>query len=351
MTDAQQRKEDVQQYYGQTLQHSDDLKTDACCSAEALPLYARPLLEKIHPEVKDRFYGCGSPIPPLLEGKTVLDLGCGTGRDSYIIAQLVGEKGKVIGVDMTDEQIAVARRYEDHQRETFGYTKKNTTFKQGYIENLAPLGIEDNSVDVVISNCVINLSSNKEAVFAEIKRILKPGGELYFSDIFADRRVPQSLQDDAVIVGECLGGALYEQDFRRLLAKVGFSDYRVMSNAVLALNDPEIIEAVGDITFFSTTIRSFNCEFEDKCEDFGQTATYKGTIPHHEDAFMLDDHHLFETGKDVAICGNSYLMLSETRFAPHFELGGDFSTHKGLFGCESPGESSGSSHKISGGCC
>lgn len=115
---------------------------------------------------------------------------------------MVGENGFVIGVDMTGEQLEVARRHQKSQAKKFGFKKSNVDFRQGYIEDLASLGIKDNSVDVVISNCVINLSPNKERVFSEIFRVLKEGGELYFSDVFAGRRVPKKFQSDKVLLGE-----------------------------------------------------------------------------------------------------------------------------------------------------
>jgi len=131
----------------------------------------------------------------------ILDLGCGTGRDVYIASKLVGETGRSIGVDMTTEQVAVAKKYQDEQRERFCYKSSNVTLLQGYIEDLKSLGIEDNSVDVVISNCVINLSPSKEQVFKEIFRVLKPGGELYFADVFSDRRVPEKFANDPILRG------------------------------------------------------------------------------------------------------------------------------------------------------
>ena len=141
-------------------------------------------LSNIHDSVMLKYYGCGLCIPPMLEGCTVLDLGCGAGRDVYAIAQLVGESGKVIGVDMTDEQLETAREFEEYHREKFGYEKSNVTFKQGLIEKLDQVGIEDESLDVIVSNCVINLVPDKEAVLREVARTLKPGGELYFSDVY-----------------------------------------------------------------------------------------------------------------------------------------------------------------------
>lgn len=148
--------EQLQEYYGRILTGSKDLKTNACCcDAEAMPAAIRKILNEIDSEVIERFYGCGSPIPPALAGCTVLDLGCGTGRDVYIVSKLVGEQGYVIGVDMTDEQLSVARKHISTQTARFGYRKANVDFRQGYIEDLRALGLADNSVDAVISNCVI----------------------------------------------------------------------------------------------------------------------------------------------------------------------------------------------------
>ncbi len=119
MTATIEISESVQHYYGQVLQSSTDLKTSACCSIDAMPTYLKALLDGLHPEVLERFYGCGSPLPPALEGMTVLDLGCGTGRDCYLLSKLVGPTGRVIGVDMTPEQLEVAMRHRDWHAERF----------------------------------------------------------------------------------------------------------------------------------------------------------------------------------------------------------------------------------------
>ncbi len=115
MKNTEEKIENVKEYYGNILQTTRDLKTNACCSMESLPLYIQKILEKVDSEIINKFYGCGSPIPPALEGCRVLDLGCGTGRDTYIFSKLVGKKGKVIGVDMTDEQLEIAHRHIDSQ--------------------------------------------------------------------------------------------------------------------------------------------------------------------------------------------------------------------------------------------
>lgn len=148
--------QDVKEYYSNiTVNQGGQMETRICsCASDKMPPHIRRIAKNIPAEITARFYGCGSPLPEVLEGCTVLDLGCGTGRDVYIAAALVGKEGKVIGVDMNDDQLTI----------------------------------------------------DKEKVFREIWRVLKPGGELFFSDIFADRRVPDHINNHPVLVGECLGG-------------------------------------------------------------------------------------------------------------------------------------------------
>jgi arsenite methyltransferase len=341
----------VQEYYGKVLDNSDKLQTNACCCSDSVPLHLKSIINKIEPEIVQRFYGCGSPIPAALDGCTVLDLGCGTGRDTYVCSKLVGPQGHVIGVDMTAEQIEIAQRHADTHAKRFGYPQPNVTFKQGYIEDLSALDIADNSVDVVISNCVINLSPDKLKVFSEIFRVLKPGGELYFSDVFADRRMPAEWRSDPVLLGECLAGALYVEDFRRMLASLGVPDYRVVEKDKITIDNPQLEEKVGSVCFGSITVRAFKlAALEDRCEDFGQIAFYNGTIPHHPHVFELDSEHRFETNKPVLVCGNTAAMLSESRFGKHFRVQGDRSQHFGLFPC-SPAAHGDVSENNPSGCC
>ena len=161
----------VQDYYGKQLAGSKDLKTDACCTTDSMPEHLKPLFSMLHPEVSSHYYGCGLVAPELLEGASILDLGSGSGQDCYVLAGLVGERGSVVGVDMTDEQLAIAERHIEYHREQLGYAKSNVRFLKGYIEKLDELGLEDESFDVIVSNCVINLSPDKPAV---LRRGLPP---------------------------------------------------------------------------------------------------------------------------------------------------------------------------------
>tara|TARA_R110000850_G_scaffold265250_14_gene394901 strand:- start:33252 stop:34307 length:1056 start_codon:yes stop_codon:yes gene_type:complete len=338
----------VKDYYGKVLKSSADLKTSVCCLNEALPLHVREALQDIHPEVLARFYGCGSPIPPALEGATVLDLGSGSGRDCYVLAKMVGPAGRVIGVDMTDEQLAIARKHLDWHAEKLGYA--NVEFRTGYIEDLATAGIADSSIDLVVSNCVLNLSPDKQRVFSEIFRVLKPGGELYFSDVFSDRRIPQCLAEDPVLLGECLGGALYTEDFRRMLNHVGCADSRVVVSGPLGINNSEIERMAGHIRFTSSTVRAFKLALEDRCEDYGQVATYLGSEQNNPHFFLLDDHHRFETGKPMLVCGNTADMIVGTRYAKHFKVSAR-GAHFGLFDCGPSPSGVAATDASSGACC
>jgi arsenite methyltransferase len=335
-------RKQVQDYYGQTLQTSDDLATNACCTAGAPPTYIQECLNRINPTTLKKYYGCGLCLPSYdLEGCSVLDLGCGAGRDVYIASQLVGKEGRVVGVDMTPEQLETAKEYQDYHSEKFGFA--NTEFHQGYLESLDDIdALEKESFDVIISNCVINLCTDKPAVLKACYDLLKPGGELYFSDVYANRRVPETLQKNPLLWGECLSGALYWNDFQNMAKQAGFNDPRLVEDAPITVESKKVqnmIDSEGhsSIKFFSATYRLFKMpELEPACEDFGQAVIYKGTLPRAESGWLLDKHHYFEAGRIHPVCGNTWYMLKNRNLADHFDFVGDFSRHYGIFeGCGS----------------
>lgn len=324
--------EQIKAYYGVILKSSEDLKTNACCCSAPPPRYVKEILPEIEEEILKRFYGCGSPIPMGLDGVVALDLGCGTGRDVFVLSKLVGERGHVHGVDMTEEQIEVAVRHREAQAKAFGFSAPNTSFHFGYIEDLAALGIEDASVDVVTSNCVINLSPFKERIFREVYRILKDGGELIFSDVFADRRLADEIKDDPVLRGECMGGAMYLEDFRRLLRKCGFETFYTLERSPIQPHDFEIARLVGDSKFYSCTVRAFKCPgLEDREEDYGQSAVYHGTMAENARYFDFDETTRFIKGKPLGVSRNVARILQHSRFRSHFSVFGEGELHRGLF--------------------
>ena len=325
-------RDHVKEYYGQTLAGSQDLQTDACCTLEPPPAYICAVEQKIHPEVSSHYYGCGLVVPDALEGLEVLDLGSGSGKDAYLLAALVGERGRVVGIDMTDQQLAIAQRHLEYHRDAFGFAQSNVEFRHGYIEKLDALGFGDNSFDLVVSNCVINLSTDKRAVLQQVYRLLRHGGEMYFSDVYADRRIPEALANDPLLYGECLSGALYWRDFIDLARECGFTDARLVEDRPLTIDNDSILERVGDITFYSATYRLFKADaLEPADEDYRQTATYLGSIEHAADGITFDKQHRFETGQPTAIGGNTARILQQSRFAGHFEIVGDDACHYGPF--------------------
>jgi len=343
----------VKDYYGKTLKTSADLKTEACCTPGNMPPFVRELLANVHDEVLAKYYGCGLVAPLALEGLRVLDLGSGSGRDAFVLAQLVGPSGDVVGVDMTAEQLSVARAHTEWHRKKFGYKRSNVRFLEGYIERLGDLGLEPGSFDIVISNCVINLSPDKPAVLAGVHELLKPGGEMYFADVYADRRLPQAVRSDPVLLGECLGGALYWNDFHTIAKSSGFLDPRLVADRPLGVTDEALKVKLGAARFFSATYRLFKLEgLEPLCEDYGQAVIYKGGMVHAEDTFVLDQHHVIERGKVFPVCGNTWLMLKESRFARYFDFIGDFSSHYGIFaGCGTTMPFSASKEGLPAPCC
>lgn len=322
----------VKEYYGQTLAGSDDLHTDAPhCQLAPPPKYVRDVLPLIADEITLRFYGCGSPIPPALQGATVLDLGCGSGQDVYVLSKLVGSEGHVIGVDMTPEQLEVAERYKEEQAQRFGYDHSNVEFRLGYIEDLKSCGIEDESIDLVISNCVVNLSPFKDLVMNEIYRVLKPGGELYFSDVYASRRLPDDIRNDPILHSECLGGATYTEDFKHLMEDAGWPHFVWTVDDPLYIGDLTIETRVGFTSFRSRTVRAIKCtDLERTEEDYGQYATYKGGMPEMPRYFDFDSELRFVKDKPRAISGNTAQMLASSRYGMFFDISPK-QYHRGAF--------------------
>jgi len=195
------------------------------------------------PEGANLGLGCGNPVAraSLQEGDVVLDLGSGAGFDCFLAAQHVGASGRVIGVDMTPEMIAKAR--ENAQKSNYN----NVEFRLGEIEHLP---VADNSVDITISNCVINLVPDKRSAFAEIFRVLKPGGRLMISDIVLLQELPDVVKNSAAAYVGCISGALMKDDYLKTIREVGFEDVQIVEETVFPIecmaNDPTAQAIVKD---------------------------------------------------------------------------------------------------------
>ncbi len=339
-------REWLSDYYGRQISKTTDLVTNACCDVRTMQENAA-IVELIPAIAKDRYFGCGSPIPnhrTALQGLTALDLGCGSGVDAMILRYYLGPAGRMIGIDMTDEQLGAARAAKEEFMQKVGFAPDSLEFRKGFIETAD--SIPDASVDLVVSNCVINLSPRKDLVFQTIQRILKPGGEFFISDIVADRRV--ELSDDPVLVAECLGLAPYINDVRDWMDNAGFRDARIYSQRTLPENAR--VTARGESAqFISLTWRGFKLDGLDRrCEDYGQVATYRGSLSDSPAFFRLDEGHVFEAGRPALVCRNTARMLSETRLGGHMDITKPVK-HFGLFqSCATPAAAAGG---IAGACC
>lgn len=292
-----------------------------------IPESVRPLLYNISSEIKNTFHEFGTPLPPLLEGCTVVDLCCGSGRDTYLAAQLVGESGKVIGVEPVATRLAIAEKYHAQEIKQFGYAHSNVELVNAAPEDLA--FIADGSVDVVISNCTFNLSPDKERYIAEVKRILKDGGEWYFTDVFSDRRVPDALATDAKARATRLAGCMFIEDFRRLAQAGGFHDPRYVMTWKAPLSTREK-KMFGDVSFATITCRLINSELtSDHCEDYGEEIVYDGSLPDYPDFFLYDKDIKFPTGKSCHVCDNVSVLGLATRYAKAITVEGTREVHYG----------------------
>lgn len=284
----------------------------------AVPGEAREKLANVPAEVESAFPEFGTPMPPFMEGCTVLDLCCGSGRDAFVAAQLVGPKGKVIGIEPNAELLAIAQKHAGEF--------PNVEFKVGVPEDLS--SIEDGSIDIVISNCTFNLSPDKQAYVREVFRVLKENAEWYFIDVFTARRIPQKLAKDIAGRADHLAGAIYVGDFRRLVQRNGFNDPRYVFNWKTPLSQTER-DKYGDVEFATLIVRALKSDWtEDVCETYGETIFYDGSLPDFPDFFQFENNIKFPAGREIpGVCGNVTGLTKYSRYSKLFKTTDDRSTH------------------------
>lgn len=321
----------VQTRYGDG---AEACESSLCCAVSYDPKY----LKIIPREVIERDYGCGDPSRYCRAGETVLDLGSGGGKICFIASQIVGESGRVIGVDMTPNMLKLARESQPKVAEAIGYD--NVTFKRGHIEDLktdldlvdkflaehpvASVGdyeelnreierigreepmIPDNSVDVIVSNCVLNLVSDqkKRQLFEEMYRVLKFGGRIAVSDIVSDEPSPLHLKENPKLWSGCISGALQEAEFLNLLADAGFH------GLAFDVYEKEPWQVVEGIEYRSVTVTAYKGK-DGPCIEKNQAVIYKGPWARVED----DDGHVFCRGERMAVCEKTFKLMQAAPYA------------------------------------
>lgn len=306
-----------------------------CCAAVD---YDKKYLEIIPQEIIERDYGCGDPSKYVKPGETVLDLGSGTGKICYIISQMVGAEGRVIGVDMNQEMLSLARKYQKEVGDKIGY--HNVEFRRGKIQDLKldldradlylrenpirsaseflryeefleqqrknqPL-IPDDSIDLVVSNCVLNLvkDEDKKQLFSEIYRLLRKGGRVAISDIVADEDVPTHLKNDPDLWSGCISGALREDEFLKAFADAGFYGIQIEKW------DDEPWQTVEGIEFRSVTITAYKGK-EGPCLERNQAVIYRGPWK----AVIDDDGHTLYRGERMAVCNKTFRIYTKEPYS------------------------------------
>ena len=260
-------------------------------------------LKHIPKDVVDRFYGCGSPVQDasIAEGETTLDLGSGAGIDVFISAKYVGKTGKAIGVDMTDQMLLVARENKPIVAKNLGYDV--VEFHKGFLEKVP---VTDKTVDLVTSNCVVNLSPDKRAVFAEIWRVLKDHGRICIADIVVDQAVPAHLRVNPQLWGECLTGALTEQELMAELERAGFYGLEILKKAFW--------QKIEGYTFSSVTVRGFKFEKKAGCTYLGHKAVYQGPMKGVTD----EEGHYFPRYEEIEVCTDTAAKLTHAPYSANF---------------------------------
>ena len=296
--DVEKPHQIVQEFYGRA---AEKPQPELCCPVS----YETDDTGHIPKEVMDRFYGCGSPISMGLvrAGETVADLGSGGGIDCFIAAKKAGPEGRVIGVDMTEAMLDVANRNRIPVAENLGYDA--VEFRKGFLERIP---IESRSVDLITSNCVINLSPDKKAVFSEIWRVLKDHGRIVVSDIVTEIPVPSRIRANEQLWGECLSGALTEEEFLSDLERAGFYGLELLKKSFW--------KEVEGYRFYSVTVRGYKFEKKEGCVYIGQKAVYRGPF-----SFVTDEEgHLFPRNEAVEVCTDTAAKLSADPYAAHFTV-------------------------------
>jgi arsenite methyltransferase len=320
--------------------HAARAKEDSlCCPVR----YPREYLEVIPQEILDRDYGCGDPTPYVRAGDTVLDLGSGGGKVCYILSQVVGPQGRVIGVDCNPEMLSLARGYREQVAATLGYA--NVEFRYGLIQDLAldleslaqeAAGLEirsaadlldvrqleqrlrherpmvaDDSIDCVVSNCVLNLvrPEDRRQLFAELFRVLRLGGRVAISDIVSDEDIPEHLQEDPQLWSGCISGAFREDQFLEAFEQAGFYGIQI------AARQAEPWRTVEGIEFRSVTVTAHKGK-QGPCLDRNQAVIYRGPFKQVKD----DDNHVYYRGRRMAVCDKTFQLLRKEPYAHQFEF-------------------------------
>lgn len=291
-------RDSVGEFYAGAAARPDE---SLCCASS----YGEADVSHIPKGVFEISYGCGSPVTlaGIKEGETLVDLGSGGGIDCFIAARLVGKAGKVCGVDMTDEMLLKAEGASPEVARNLGYDV--VEFRKGYLEDIP---VEDETADIITSNCVINLSHDKGKVMEEVYRVCKPNGRFCISDIVSDREVPGHIRADRKLWGECLSGAMKEDEFMKAAVEAGFYGLHTISRS--------LYRELEGIRFYSITLKGYKFVKGPECAYAGHYAVYNGPFKSVRD----DDGHEYPAGVPVEVCTDTAEKIKRPPYGGYFTV-------------------------------
>jgi len=307
------------------------LEPGLCCPTAE---YDTQYLEMLPREIIEKDYGCGDPSAHARVGDVVVDLGSGAGKVCYILAQKVGSSGRVIGLDFNDAMLSLARQYQDEMADRIGH--RNVAFRKARIQDMAldldraaawladnpinsveqadeyraycdrlrheePL-VADDSVDLIVSNCVLNLvrADEKQQLFREMHRVLRPGGRVVISDIVCDEDVTPEIENDPHLWSGCIAGAFREDRLLEMFEEAGFYGIEILKRQT------EPWQTIDGIEFRAMTVRAFKGK-EGPCLDGNQAVVYTGPWKQVRD----DDGHVLDRGRRMAVCAKTYRLMTD----------------------------------------
>ena len=291
-------RDSVNEFYSAAAVKPDE---SLCCASS----YSEEDVSHIPKEVMEISYGCGSPVAlaDINEGETLVDLGSGGGIDCFIAAKRVGRNGRVYGVDMTDEMLNKAKGASSKVALNLGYDI--VEFKRGYLEQIP---VKDETADVITSNCVINLSHDKGKVLKEIYRVLRRNGRFCISDIVSDKEVPDYIRADRKLWGECVSGAMKEDEFIKAAREAGFYGLHILTKS--------LYRELEDIRFHSITLRGYKFIKGPECAYAGRFAVYNGPFK----SVWDDDGHEYPAAVPVEVCTDTAEKLRRPPYSGHFTV-------------------------------
>ncbi|KAL8564700.1 hypothetical protein ACOMHN_004193 [Nucella lapillus] len=289
------------------------------CNYEQLTQQQGTCFDQLSEDIKKRYYGSGLNIPENLQGKRVLDVGCGSGSFVFILSKLVGPTGYVVGFDITEGLIETAKSQTDYHCKQWGYDKPNFEFRVLNAEKLGEAGFKDEEFDIIVSNGVFCVVPDKESVFKAAYKLLKTGGQFYLNDVYADKAAPEENRYDKTLWSMGTAGAMVWNTFAPMVGSAGFSTPHLTCAAPINITSPKYIQMLDHARYTCAGWRLF--KLDPKATKQGSTlVTYKGGITDYPDDFPWDVDLTFKRGVGVEVDAELSTLLSSIYLSDCFSF-------------------------------